>query len=247
MNPILAFGNRAAPDIAVTPCSDARVNQPLPVLYSFRRCPYAMRARLALAASGQQCELREIVLRSKPPELLAASLKATVPVLVVPDGKVIDQSLEIMLWALQHNDPEDWLAPERASMQTMQALIAANDGAFKQHMDRYKYPNRYSQEHAGDVLKFSHSHRADAACWLMTLETQLARDAWLFGPGASLADMAILPFVRQFAHTDADWFSSQPWPNLQSWLMRWEASARFQGVMEKYPPWQSGQTGIAFP
>ena len=222
-------------------------DQHLPVLYSFRRCPYAIRARLAIAASGQRCELREIVLRRKPPELQAASAKATVPVLLLPDGKVIDQSLEIMLWALRRNDPESWLAPKHASLQTMQTLIAANDDAFKQHLDRYKYPNRYPQEHAGDSQQFIQAHRADAARWLIELETRLARDSWLFGPAASLADMALLPFVRQFAHTDAAWFSLQPWPNLNAWLTRWEASALLSSIMEKYPPWQSGQTSTPFP
>ena len=230
-----------------TPAFNSFEGQPLPVLYSFRRCPYAMRARLAIAASGLRCELREIVLRSKPPEMLAVSPKATVPVLVLPGGKVIEQSLEIMLWALQQNDPECWLAPEHGTLQAMQALIAANDSVFKQHLDRYKYPNRYPQEHAGDGQQFAKNHRASAACWLMELETRLTRHAWLFGPAASLADMAILPFVRQFAHTDAAWFSSQPWPNLNAWLMRWERGALFQRVMEKYPSWQSGQAGITFP
>lgn len=219
----------------------------LPVLYSFRRCPYAMRARLAMAASGQCCELREVALRSKPAELLAASPKATVPVLILPGGKVIEQSLEIMRWALQQNDPECWLAPKQGTLQAMLALIAANDGLFKQHLDRYKYPNRYPQEHAGDAPQFSQDHRTSAACWLMELEARLIGHAWLFGPAASLADMAILPFVRQFAHTDTAWFSSQPWPNLSAWLLRWESSARFLEAMEKYPPWQSGQVGIAFP
>jgi len=231
----------------MTPAFNSAEAQSLPVLYSFRRCPYAMRARLAILASGQQCELREIVLRSKPPEMLAASPKATVPVLVLPDGQVIEQSLEIMLWALQQNDPECWLAPEQGTWQAMQALIAANDGVFKQQLDRYKYPNRYRQEHAGDEQAFAQAHRASAACLLLELQTRLASHAWLFGPGASLADMALLPFVRQFAHTDAAWFSSQPWPNLNAWLMRWESGALFLGVMEKYPPWPSGQAGISFP
>ncbi|CAN5216242.1 glutathione S-transferase [soil metagenome] len=222
------------------------VNQPLPVLYSFRRCPYAMRARLAIAASGLPCELREVVLRSKPAELLAASPKATVPVLLLPGGQVIEQSLEIMLWALRHNDPQGWLAPERGPLQAMQVLIAVNDGAFKQHLDRYKYPNRYRPEHAGDEQDFAQAHREHAAGWLRELEIRLASHPWLFGAAASLADMAILPFVRQFAHTDEAWFAAQPWPNLKTWLMHWESSALFQQVMEKYPPWQPGQPGIMF-
>ena len=219
----------------------------LPVLYSFRRCPYAMRARLAIAASGLRCELREVALRSKPPELLAASPKATVPVLVLPGGQVIDESLEIMLWALRQSDPEAWLAPEFATLDVMRVLLAENDGGFKQHLDRYKYPNRYPQEHAGDDQEFALAHRASAARWLMSLDTRLARHAWLTGGAASLADMAVLPFVRQFAHTDGAWFAAQPWPHLRAWLMGWESSELLQRVMEKCPPWRLGQAGVEFP
>lgn len=231
--------------MAAAPAGGPDEYQPLPVLYSFRRCPYAMRARLAIAVSGQRCELREVALRSKPPEMLAASPKATVPVLVLPSGAVIDESLSIMQWALQQRDPEGWLAPDLLAAQ--QALIAENDGAFKQHLDRCKYPNRYAHEHGGDERGFALAHRASGALWLAGLQTRLARHAWLFGPAASLADMAILPFVRQFAHTDPAWFADQPWPHLAAWLMRWEASALFQGVMENDPPWQSGQAGRVFP
>lgn len=220
---------------------------PLPVLFSFRRCPYAMRARMAIAVSGLHCELREVALRCKPPELLAASIKATVPVLVLPNGAVIEQSREIMLWALRQNDPEGWLAPQLGSFDTMQALIDQNDGEFKQHLDRYKYPNRYPEEHQGDPSQFAAHHRAVASAWLSTLELQLAGSAWLFGASASLADIAILPFVRQFAHTDAAWFAMQSWPNLQKWLMRWESGALFRRMMEKYPPWMSGRSGPVFP
>ncbi|MDB5741796.1 MAG: Glutathione S-transferase, N-terminal domain protein [Polaromonas sp.] len=219
----------------------------LPVLYSFRRCPYAMRARLAIAASGVPCELREVVLRHKPAALLAASPKATVPVLVLPNGQVIEQSLAIMHWALAQNDPQGWLTPAEGNVQAMQALVAQNDGAFKHHLDRYKYPNRYPAEHAGDMQRFLEMHRSFAAHWLREIDLRLTRHAWLFGPAASLADMAILPFVRQFAHTDATWFAAQPWPHLKTWLSQWACSERLAQVMHKYPPWQPGQAGIAFP
>ena len=209
----------------------------LPVLYSFRRCPYAMRARLALAVSGLPHELREVTLRDKPPEMLAASPKATVPVLVLAGGVVIDESLEIMLWALQQNDPQRWLNPQHASLAEMLALIAGNDGLFKQQLDRYKYPNRYPQEHAGDAQGFAESNRSDGARWLGKLDRMLV-DGWLCGPGASLADMAVLPFTRQFAHTDAAWFAAQPWPQLQAWLTRFEASALYLGVMGKHVQWR---------
>lgn len=219
----------------------------LPVLYSFRRCPYAMRARLALAVSGQHCELREVVLRDKPAELRAASPKATVPVLVLPGGEVLEQSLAIMQWALQRHDPEGWLPADSAAQQAQQTLIAANDGPFKHALDRYKYPNRYAGEHTAEAQAFAESHRRDAAAWLMSLQTLLCRDGWLCGPTASLADMALLPFVRQFAHTDPGWFAAQPWPQLEAWLGCWESGALLHQVMKKYPPWQAGRCGPAFP
>jgi glutathione S-transferase len=212
----------------------------LPVLYSFRRCPYAMRARLALAVSGERCELREVVLRDKPPELLAASPKGTVPVLLLPDGTVIDQSLDVMLWALRRNDPQSWLQPLRGSVDEMLAMIAGNDGDFKRHLDRYKYPNRYPDESVGDTQAFAQQHRSEAAAWLAKLDGMLA-DGWLFGARASLADMALLPFVRQFAHADAPWFSVQAWPRLQAWLAGFEASALYTGVMGKHAPWKDAK------
>ena len=211
----------------------------LPVLYTFRRCPYAMRARLALAISGLPCELREIALKDKPPQMLAASPKGTVPVLVLPGGAVIDESLAIMQWALAQHDPDDWLLIEQN--QSL-ALIAQNDGPFKHHLDRYKYPNRYPLEAGHDPSAFGPTHRAAGALWLASLEEQLqsgSQTPWLFGPHCSLADMALLPFVRQFAHTDPAWFAAQPWPGVAAWLARFETSALFARVMQKYPLWQA--------
>ena len=222
----------------------------LPILYSFRRCPYAMRARLALAVSGQVCELREVVLRDKPQALLAASPKATVPVLQLASGEVLEHSLDIMLWALRQHDPEGWLTPETGSLDAMQALIAANDGPFKQALDGYKYPHRFlsAQTDTGEAARqFAEQHRDSAAQWLMTLQTRLENHDCLFGANASLADMALLPFVRQFAHTDAAWFAAQPWAALARWLTRWESGALLAQVMAKYPPWQSGQAAVYFP
>jgi glutathione S-transferase len=206
----------------------------LPILYSFRRCPYAMRARLALASSGLAYELREVALRSKPAELLAASPKGTVPVLVLPGGEVIDESLDVMLWALRQRDPDGWL---EGDLPSMLALIAGNDGDFKRQLDRYKYPNRYAGEHGGDAQRFAELHRAAGAAWLASLQLRLREQNFLFGDRASLADMAVLPFVRQFAHTDAAWFAEQPWPQLTEWLAQFEASALYQSVMDKHAPW----------
>ena len=212
----------------------------LPILYSFRRCPYAMRARLALAISGQACELREVVLKAKPAELLNASAKASVPVLVLPSGEVIDQSLDIMSWALRLNDPAQWLPAEPVQAAQVRALIDDCERTFKHHLDRYKYPNRYA---GADALQ----HRNAATVWLTQLGQHLSPEGWLFGPAASLADMAIAPFVRQFAQTDPLWFEQQGWTALQSWLSRIVTSALFDSVMHKYPAWKSETTGAVFP
>lgn len=225
-----------------------------PILYSFRRCPYAMRARMALAVSGQACELREVVLRNKPAELLRASPKGTVPVLVLSDGAVIEQSLDIMLWALERHDPRGWLEPETGGRDDMLALIAACDGEFKHGLDRYKYPQRYENV---DPL----AQRARCAEWLRGLEERLSRHAvaagkpnadikmpgpGLFGVRAALADAAIMPFVRQFAQVDRGWFDGQPWPALHAWLAAWLVSPLFDSIMGRHAPWDGGQ-GVPFP
>jgi len=213
------------------------VSAPHHILYSFRRCPYAMRARLALASSGVSVALREVVLRDKPPEMLSASPKGTVPVLVLKDEKVLEESLDVMRWALSQNDPEGWLQTDAAERE---ALIESNDGPFKHHLDRYKYANRYE----GAVAK---THRDAATVHLYQLNTRLGVSKWLCGDGASLADYALLPFVRQFANTDRAWFDAQDWPYLRTWLEAFLASPRFQVVMNKYPRWQAGDTEPVFP
>lgn len=212
----------------------------LPVLYSFRRCPYAMRARLALAVSGQACELREVVLRDKPQGLLQASPKATVPVLVLIGGQVLDQSLDIMQWALERQDPGGWLTPSIGTQADMLMLIAECDGRFKQSLDRCKYPGRYPEDDA--VLA-----RTEAVKWLQGLELRLAQHPFLFGDHAALADMAIAPFARQFAGIDFIWWDAQPWPHLQAWLAQWQASSLFERVMHKLPAWVDGTEGVPFP
>ena len=213
----------------------------LPVLYSFRRCPYAIRARLAIAVSGQTVELREVVLRNKPPELRAVSPKATVPVMVLPDGRVLEQSLDIMRWALERHDPEGWL---QASWADMLALIGDVDGLFKHHLDHYKYPGRYEDDSAS---RSRDAHQSAAGHMVSEWEQRLARQPYLFGAHPTLADMAMAPFVRQFAHVDAAWFAEQPWPWVQKWLANFEDSALFAQVMPKFASWQSGSPAVPFP
>ncbi|RYF77730.1 MAG: glutathione S-transferase [Comamonadaceae bacterium] len=203
----------------------------LPVLYSFRRCPYAMRARLALLASGQACELREVLLRDKPAALLTASPKGTVPVLQLTDGTVIDQSLDIMRWALGRHDPQGWLAHDGDAAQ---ALIAQCDGPFKQALDAYKYPERHAEWAPGDARHAVARHAA-------ALGARLQTHAFLCAPQPSLADAAWMPFVRQAAQVDAAWFQAQPWPRLHAWLQRWLSSPLFAHAMHKVPRWQPGQ------
>ena len=205
----------------------------LPVLYSFRRCPYAMRARLALHASGSAIEHREVLLKNKPAHLLALSPKGTVPVLWLPgaaDGGVLEQSLDIMLWALRQHDPMGWLPASDAGMADALALIAHNDGPFKQQLDRYKYPNRSG-------LESGVADRDEAAIWLRTLDVRLRTQPELAGEHFGMADAAVAPFVRQYAHTDPTWFAAQPWPALASWLTKFESSDLFQAIMHKHAPW----------
>ncbi|MEQ9526827.1 MAG: glutathione S-transferase [Parvibaculaceae bacterium] len=214
----------------------------LPILYSFRRCPYAMRARLALQSAGFACRLREVVLRDKPAEMLAASPKGTVPVLVLDDGRVIDESLDVMLYGLGERDPERLLAPETGNLDDMLALISACDGPFKHHLDRYKYPNRYEDEGA-----IAEDHRLAATAFLETLDGRLANRDQLFGGRVSLADLAVMPFIRQFANTDRAWFDVQPLPHLQRWLSAHLESERFQSVMPKFEQWKTGDEEPIFP
>jgi glutathione S-transferase len=197
-----------------------------PILYSFRRCPFAMRARLALAVSGTRYELREISLRAKPTAMLAASAKGTVPVLVLPEGEVIDQSLDIMRWALTNCDPEGWLERDDRS------LILANDGSFKHDLDSYKYPDRH------DAAPLD--HRDHGLTFLRDLDARLSISTFLGGPVRGMTDAALVPFVRQFAAVDPDWFAAQQLPQLKSWLQNFLSSDLFQSIMLRAPLWDAG-------
>lgn len=210
---------------------------PIPILYSFRRCPYAMRARMALFVSAQAFHVREVVLRNKPQAMLDASLKGTVPVLVLADGTVIDESLAVMRWALDQNDPQGWLDPQTGSLADMLDLIARNDSDFKDHLDRYKYASRYENS---DPL----FHRTQGEAFLRDLETRLNTARYLFGNRKALADVAIAPFVRQFALADWDWFFAAPYPAVQRWLTEFIETPPFTQVMDKFDPWQPGDAEI---
>jgi glutathione S-transferase len=192
------------------------------LLYSFRRCPYAMRARLALRYCGVPLRIVEVSLKAKPAEMLALSPKGTVPVLSV-DGRVIDESLDIMRWALAQNDPQDWLLQGDPAVL---ALIAENDLGFKHHLNRYKYAERYPE-------RPMEAYRADGEVFLQKLEALLADRAYLLAEHPSLADMAVAPFVRQFAHVDREWFARTSYRRVQAWLQWFLDSPLFIAVMAK--------------
>lgn len=201
-----------------------------------------MRARMAIAASGTECRLREVVLRDKPAEMLEVSPKGTVPVIVESDGRVIEESLDVMAWALAQNDAEDWLTPEQGTRADMDALVAECDGPFKRALDRYKYPNRYEDE--GVVRE---DQRALGLAFLEKLNTQLEDRPQLFGYRVSYADIAIFPFIRQFANTDRAWFDGLDLPHLQAWLEGHLESDRFNQIMPKFPQWKTGDEEPIFP
>lgn len=205
-----------------------------PIFWTFRRCPYAIRARLALASSGVQVELREIELKNKPAEFLVTSPSSSVPCLRL-DERVIDESLDIMIWALKRSDPQRLLEMPDLGWD----LIATNDGPFKAALDHTKYAVRYPELDR-------ETERAKAAAFLATLDAQLGAQRWLFGAQARIADFAILPFVRQFANSDRNWFDQQPWTALIGWLDRFLQSDAFARVMKKYEPWSDSAAPIAF-
>ena len=211
-----------------------------PILYSFRRCPYAMRARLAIAISAIKVELREVVLRNKPQQLIDISPKATVPVLVTSDDKVIDESLDIMHWALQQHDPNNWYQNLSDQQQQLsQQLISNNDGDFKYYLDRYKYADRYP-EHTQDY------YRQQGEQFLVILEQQLQQNGCLISNAMTYPDYAILPFIRQFAFADKDWFDQSPYPLIKAWLANFIDSPLFNSIMNKYPAWQHGDLPTYF-
>lgn len=203
-------------------------------LYSFRRCPYAMRARMALHVSGVEYEHREILLRDKPAQMLEASPKGTVPVLILEDGKVIDESFDVMLWALSQNAPHNWLSPIMAAMLP---IVETVTGEFKHHLDRYKYASRYNKN--DDRGSVDTAHRDQACVILQTLETRLTNTPYLMGDTPSLADYATFPFIRQFANVERTWWDAPQFPIIHAWLEGFLASDIFTTIMQKHPVWKA--------
>ena len=211
--------------------SKSPIMQTLPILYSFRRCPYAIRARMAIKVSRLQVELREVTLTDKPQSLLDYSAKATVPVLILPDGAVIDESVDIMNWALSLHDPKKWLANNQDIKQQFDSLIDSNDGKFKLHLDHYKYADRFPEQPM-------HFYRDQAEDFITELDERLNHNEFLCGESLSFADVAIFPFIRQFYFVDKEWFEQSDYSHLQAWLEYLLQDPLFLSIMDKYKPWQ---------
>ena len=222
------------------------MTQKSPILWSFRRCPYAIRARLALKSVGITVALREILLRDKPDDFLAVSKSATVPVLELRDGRVIEESLDIMFWALQEGgDPAGWLSSWSSRKQETQAFLDELDGEFKSDLDRYKYASRYVLG-TQSASELAIAHRDRGCAFLTRIEERLAKEPFLNDGTPGLEDYAAFPFVRQFRVADIKWFDDQNWPFLQKWLQTFLHSRIFKDVMFKYRPWVPGATPIIF-
>lgn len=213
---------------------------PLSILYSFRRCPYAMRARLGIYLSKTSVSLREIILKHKPQPMLDVSPKGTVPVLILQDGSVIDESLDIMCWALSHCDPNNLLLNGNPRQQEIaKALIETNDNDFKPWLDKYKYADRHPE-------KTEAFYRSEGEKFIAQLEHLLEKHQQLLGDPVSIADIAIFPFIRQFSGVDTAWFKQAPYPNVQRWLAAHLESPAFIYIMKKYPTWLESDESFQF-
>ena len=210
-----------------------------PILYSFRRCPYAMRARLAIKYSGIEVELREVDLNNIPAALAKISSDDTVPLILLADGTVIDESWDIVKWAVHNNDPDNWLGENNRYELDAEMLVETNDYSFKQDLDHYKYADRYPE------FPMQH-YRSAAEEFIVELEDKLKEYRYLEADAISISDIAVFPFIRQFAAVDQDWFDNAPYPKVRNWLSSLIESDIFQSIMLKYPLWQEGDEAIVF-
>jgi len=209
----------------------------LPILYSFRRCPYCMRAHMALKKSGIPIELREVELSNMPEEAIAISPKATVPILVLPDGTFIDESWDIVKWALEQNDPDNWLGENNEYLLDTEMLVETNDFSFKEDLDKYKYADQHpehSQEH----------YRQACEEFVEELEVMLTDNSYLLTDRITAADISLFSFIRQFSMVDSPWFDQSPYPKVKSWLNQIVCSDLFESVFQKHEIWQPGDTAI---
>ena len=211
----------------------------LPILYTFRRCPYAMRARMGLAYAGIDFQIREVDLKNKPKEMLEVSPKGTVPVLLFEDSSVLEESLDILLWSLSLRDPDGWKNHPVEVLSQMAELVTENDDVFKKHLDQYKYSDRFPAE-------TKHTYRQRGEAFLEKLESRLTGSIFLFGANISYADVAIFSFIRQFSHVEPAWFQTAPYPCLRKWLAYFVDSDLYDSIMKKYQPWQVNDPVISF-
>jgi len=216
---------------------DHKLKNNLPILYSFRRCPYAMRARMAIHISSQKCEIREVLLRDKPPSMLEYSSKGTVPVLVLQSGEVIDESLDVIDWALNLNDPDNWQRSK--NNEKTKELIKINDGEFKYHLDRYKYSKRYDNEDP-------EFHRKKCLSFIEKVNSELQNSKYIFDDAISYIDISLLPFIRQFRIADNEWFDELPYENVKSWLSNFLNSELLESIMSKHDLWKEGDEVTIF-
>ena len=209
------------------------MNQKIPILFSFRRCPYAMRARIAIKLCSLECEIREINLKLKNKEFLELSPKGTVPVLVLPDDKIIEESMDIIHWAISNNDPYNLKLKNLEIYNKDMDLISIFDNEFKYHLDRYKYNSRYK-----GINKEEHKYKARDL--LVNLNNSLKEKQWLNGEKISISDISILPFIRQYRIADIKWFDEKlELPNINRWLDKFLNSKIFNNVMKKYKIWET--------
>lgn len=208
-----------------------------PILYSFRRCPYCMRAHMALKKTGIKIELREVKLSAMPEEALAISPHETVPVLSLTDGTVIDESWDIVKWALAQNDVDNWSGEDNEFLLDAEILIETNDYSFKTDLDHYKYADRHP-EHS------ELHYRKKCEEFIEELEGMLTENRYLLADQLSLADIGVFPFVRQFSLVDKEWFEQSPYPRVQQWLADMIDSELFHSVFQKHELWKAGDTAI---
>lgn len=212
----------------------------LPILYSLRQCPYAMRARIGVLLANQTVILRDIVMTNIPDEMLSVSPKGTVPVLLFDDATVIEESLEIMIWALNKNDPDDLLYNQQAdACSEMLALIKLSDSDFVEALNKYKAAARYHDTNEDTC-------RTQCEEFITLLEERLNNHKFLMGNTPSLADYAMLPFIRQFSRVDRKWYLQSPYPKLQHWLEKHYQNPLFSKAMKKYPQWLENKETVLF-
>jgi glutathione S-transferase len=208
-----------------------------PVLYSYHRCPYCMRAHMALFNSGIKVELREVDINNMPEEAASISPKATVPILVFNDGTFIDESWDIVKWALAQNDPDNWLGKDNAYLLDAEMLVETNDFSFKEDLDHYKDSDHYPQQRDQD-------YRQACEEFLLELEDMLSDSQYLLSDAMSLADIGVFPFILQFSQVDKEWFVQSPYPRVQHWLNRIIGSSLFQHIFQKHKIWRPGDSPV---